>query len=141
MLCYMEPMEIAEAFRIASKRVKDAKMELKDANVELGKLESVMLDLIENEKLPASFSHNGASIYTREEIWASAKDKDHAAVVAVLESLGLVEYLPQTVNSQSLSGYIREFKDESGELVGIPEELLAVLKITKKPRVIAAGLS
>lgn len=133
-------MEVAEAFRVASKRVKDAKKELKDASTDAAKLEQRMLDLIENGKLPASFAHNGASIYTREEIWASPLDGNHERLTGVLESLGLMEYLPRTVNSQSISGYIREFKNDEGELVGIPEELAAVLNITKKSRCIAAGL-
>lgn len=134
-------MEVAEAFQQASKRVKDAKSELAKAQTEVRKLEAQMVELIEARKLPASFQLNGKPIYTREDIWASAKDGDHDALVVVLKTLGYTEYLPRTVNSQSISGFVRGFKDDdTGELVGIPEELQAVLNITKTPRVIASGL-
>lgn len=138
----MEPMEVAEAFQQATKREKQAKAELADATAELRKLEQKMIELIVDGKLPESFKLNGKPIYTREEIWASPKGKDHKALAKVLKDLGLVEFLPQTVNSQTISGYVREFKDkETGELVGIPEELLAVLNITRKSRCIASGLT
>lgn len=135
-------MEVAEEFRKASVRLKDAKKELKDAAEASAKLERQMLDLIEDGKLPESFRHNGASIYTREEVWASPKDGDHQAVVAVLKELGLTEYLPSNVNSQSISAYVRGFRNEqTGELENLPPELEAVLKITKKARCIASGAS
>lgn len=134
-------MEVAEAFQQASKEVKRLKKDLSDAQVELRKREAQMIELIEGGKLPESFKLNDKPIYTREDIWASAKNGDHDALVAVLNKLGLTEYLPKTVNSQSISGFVRGFKDEdTGELVGIPDELLAVLNITKTPRVIASGL-
>lgn len=135
-------MEVAEAFRKASKRLKDAKKELKEAAAEVSSLEGRMLDLMEAGKLPESFRHNGASIYTREEIWASPADGNHQAVVEVLESLDLHEYLPSNVNSQSISAYVRGFRnEETGELEGLPTELEAVLKITRKSRCIASGVS
>lgn len=134
-------MQVAEAFQAASRKVKLLTADLKEARSEMARLEGRMLGLVEEGKLPESFRLNGSPIYTREEIWASPADGNHEAVAAVLLSLGLVEYLPRTVNSQSISGYIREFKDEkTGELIGVPEELQAVLNITKKPRCIAAGL-
>lgn len=134
-------MEIARQFQDVSARAKQLKKDLAVAMVEQRKLEAQVLQLIEDGRLPESFSLNGKPIYTREELWASPADGNHARLVSVLRELGLVEYLPSNVNSQSMSAYVRGFRDpETGEIVGLPEDLAAALKITKKPRVIAAGL-
>lgn len=134
-------MDIANQFQEVSRRTKRLKKELADATAEQKKLEGQMLQLIEDGRLPESFKLNGNPIFTREDLWASPLDGDHSRLVDVLKELGLVEYLPSSVNSQSISAYVRGFRDvETGEIVGLPEQLAAALKITKTPRVIATGL-
>jgi hypothetical protein len=70
----------------------------------------------------------------------------------VLQSLGLIEYLPKTVNSQSLSAYVREFRDELGQVKigtvpqdgtlatdGLDPRLADILNLTEKFDVKATG--
>lgn len=140
-------MEVAARYYEADALVKLAKRELAAAERVLKPLQEQMLQLIENGKLPASFKHAQGSIYTQTQLWASPKDGDHKRLSDVLESLGLVEYLPQTVNSQSISGFVREFRNELGEVVvqdedhpeGLPKELADVLNISERTTVKASG--
>lgn len=136
-------MEVAKLFERKTAQKKRLTAMLKKSNELVADLESQMNELIENEKLPSSFKGPalGASIYTREEIWVSPKGGDHAALTAVLRDLGLVEYLPSNVNSQSMSAYVREhYNKKTGEFDGLPQALIEALEITKKQRVIAAGV-
>lgn len=137
-------MEVAAAFYESDARVKTAELELKDAREERGKLEDQMKDLIEQNKLPSSFKQGRGSIYTHSQLWASVKDKDHERATGVLESLGLVEFLPSTVNSQKLSAYVREFVDDLGQVKiggedGLDPRLAEVLNITERVSVRATG--
>ena len=139
-----EPMEVASAFYRADARVKELQSQLADAKDEKDKLEAQMLELFEQGRLPHSFKHDRGTIYLHTQMWASAKNKDHEAVSRVLESLGLYEFLPKTVNSQSLSAYVREFRDELGQIKiggpdGLPEELANVLNISERASVRATG--
>jgi hypothetical protein len=98
-------------------------------------------DAIENGEYPESVKIDGAAVFRSKQVWASPLDGDHARLTAVLEDLGLREYLPKTVNSQSLSGYIRGELDENEELPleqrveSIDPRLREVLKITEKATV------
>lgn len=140
-------MEVATEFQAADRLVKNLKAELKDASAKLAKLESRMVDLIADGKLPSSFKLGKGNIHLRHEMWASPKDGDHPRLSEVLADLKLYEYLPRTVNSQSLSAFVREFRDEIGEVQiqsedhpdGLPQELADVLNITNTPRVRATG--
>lgn len=140
-------MEVARQYYEADAVVKAAKRQLADAERELKPLQEQMLQLIENGKLPESFKYSKGSIYTQSQLWASPKDGDHGRLATVLESLGLVEYLPKTVNSQSLSSFVREFRNEFGEVVvqsedhpdGLPKALADVLNISERVSVKASG--
>lgn len=141
-------MEYARQFKIAKTRVKIYDAWSKEARKDADRLEAKMLQLIEDEKLPESFKIDGKPVYTSDELWASPRDGDHAALVAVLESHGLRELLPKSINSQSLSGWVREFRNDMGELViqddehpeGLPRDIADSLKITERTRVKINGL-
>lgn len=142
-----EPMEVANLYYEADAVVKSAKRQLADAEKRLKPLQEQMLQLIEDGKLPTSFKFGRGSIYTQSQLWASPKDGDHERLSNVLESLGLVEFLPKTVNSQSISGFVREFRNELGEIVvqseehpdGLPVPLAEVLNISERTSVKASG--
>lgn len=127
--------------------MKAAKRALALAEKDLKPLQEQMLQLIEDGKLPTSFKFGNGTIYTQSQLWASPKDGNHARLTDVLKSLGLVEYLPQTVNSQSMSGFVREFRNDLGEVVvqdedhpdGLPKELAEVLNISERTSLKASG--
>lgn len=137
-------MDVADAFYQADARYKALQAELSEAKKERDRLEAQMLEIVERGLLPASFKHGKGSIYLHSQMWASAKDGDHEAVSRVLESLGLYEFLPSTVNSQKLSAFVREFRDELGQIKiggddGLPQELADVLNIRENQSVRATG--
>lgn len=145
----LTPMQYANQFAAAKARAKQYDKWAKECRAEADTLEGIVLDLIENEELPSSFkSTRGASVFTSDETWASPRDGDHQRLARVLESLGMTELLPKSVNSQSLSGWVREFRNELGEVViqdeehpeGLPREVADVLKITQRTRVKVNGL-
>lgn len=136
-----EPMQVAREFQEKCRELKDAEAEVARIKEDIKPLHAQMLDLIENEKLPQSFRGPlGGNIHQSSQLWASPKDGNHARLAEVLESLGLTEYLPKTVNSQSISAYVREFRDEMGNIViaenegdpGLPKALADVLNMTEK---------
>jgi hypothetical protein len=147
-LASLEPMQVSALFEDLSRQAKEVKKTLDKLTKKADKTGSLILDLIIEEKLPGSFKRpSGANIHTQSQLWASAKD--HAHLARVLESLGKFELLPKTVNSHSLSAYVREFvDDETGEIVvqsdehpeGIPQELLDALNVNTKTVTKIVGL-
>lgn len=134
------PLEVARQYVALSRRKKELDRELASVKDKLEELESTVLDLIEQEALPSSFRLDGASIFTREQLWASPKNKDHAALAAVLREIGLVEYLPRTVNSHSISAYVREHvSEETGEVEGLDPRLLDALNISRQTKAVVNG--
>jgi hypothetical protein len=114
----------------------------KKVNERCTKLEEQVLNLIEDEQLPPSFRGKlGSSIYTRGEIWASPLEGNHARLTEVLRGLGTgwEHLLPTNVNSQTLSGIVRGAYNEDTDSFDLPPDLLTVLKITKKTRVVSNG--
>lgn len=137
-----EPMEVARLFEKRCRQKKRLAALTKKVEESVAKLEAQMLELMEQELLPPSFKGKlGSSIYTREETWASPLDGNHARLTQVLQSLGpeYQQYTPSTVNSRSLSSLVRGAYDEESEIYDLPPDLLAVLKITKKQRVVSNG--
>jgi hypothetical protein len=136
------PMQVANQFERRCRQKKRLAALVKKVNAECARLEQEVMDLMEAELLPPSFRGKlGSSIYTREETWASPLDGDHAALTAVLRDLGpdYAEYLPSNVNSQSLSSLVRNSWNEETEQYDLPPDLINVLKITRKPRVVSNG--
>lgn len=134
-----EPMDVAKRYVQLTRKKKELDREIAGVKKELEALEPEVLDLIEQEKLPSSFKLDGASVFTREDIWASPKDGDHAALALVLADIGLTEYLPRTVNSHSISAYVREHRNDEGEIVGLDPRLEAQLKISRKVKAVVNG--
>lgn len=101
-------------------------------------------------KWPLSGKVDGANLHHKLEVWASPikndlNKPDHDQLSVVLEALELFEFLPKTVNSQTMSGYVRDHlhEDDDDDVKampiedrllhnGFPPELLAVLNITEK---------
>lgn len=151
-----EPMDVAGEYVAVKRRRKAIKAEDAALASRSAELEDVVARLMEAGKLSLSFKADGASVFQKYEVWAGAPDspdggKDHARLTTVLKNLGLVEYLPTTVNTQSLSAYIRDHLTDTPEerlkpLMqrlqegGVPQELLDVIKLSEKHPINANGL-
>jgi hypothetical protein len=95
---------------------------------------------MEDGKLSTSFKCGKSNIHLHTQVWASPKES-HDNLTDVLRELGMDEYLPRTVNTHSISAFVREHIDpDSQEVVGLPPELEAALKITHKMSVRVTGL-
>ena len=79
--------------------------------------------------------------YVHTQIWASI-DKSRPDVMEILKANGLADLVSETVNSQSLSAYVREqvrlYEDADSKNLeeilrqALPDELLDVLKVSEK---------
>ncbi len=138
------PMAVARELVKLTRAKRALEANIKAIAKEIETVQAQVLDLIADGHLPAKFGEDGASVFTREDCWASAKDGDHGRLTALLTELGLVEYLPSTVNSQKISAYVREFRDEHGQVKvggedGLDPRLAEALQITITPKVIVNG--
>ncbi len=136
----LSPMEVAKEYVKLTRRKRELDKALGHTKQAIELYESKVLELIESEQLPHSFSLDGARVFTRETLWASPVEGDHAALAEVLSELGMVEYLPRTVNSHSISAFVREHvNEETGEVEGIEPKLLDRLKITRQTKAVVNG--
>ena len=79
--------------------------------------------------------------YVHSQIWASI-DKSRPGVMEILKANGLGDLVNETVNSQSLSAFVREqiklFEDADSKTLdeiireALPQELAEVLKVSEK---------
>lgn len=140
------PMQRAKRAVAIKRRLNTIAAEEKGLKEELDKIEAQILEDMENEEIPESFNADGASIFTRHVVRFGPKDKDHAALSAVLKDLGELDLLPKTVNHNTLASYVREFLDPdetmpirdrllSDEPKAMPEKLVDVLAIYEETQV------
>lgn len=135
-----QPMDYAREYVSLTREKRDLEAQLAGVKKNLEELEPRILEMIESEQLPESFRLDGASVYTRSQIWASPAGGDHENLTRVLSELGMVEYLPSKVNSHSISAYVREhINPETGQIEGLPPELEAALKITETTKAVVNG--
>lgn len=150
-LARLPPMELA-AHRVLLQRKKKAlEAALAATQEELGIAGGLLLTSVDGGAFPESSRVEDATVFLFRQVWASPADgangkADHDRLTAVLDVLGLDEYKPSTVNTQSLSAYVREeikkapvFDDEGKVLTleqrarrVLPSSLVDALRITEK---------
>lgn len=104
------PMELATKLVQAQRTLNGLKARVKTTADQIQELQSSLLTAIEDGKFPQSSNVEGASVHRKSQLWASPADGDHERLTAILDGLGedYEHLLPTTVNSQTLSGFIRE---------------------------------
>lgn len=155
-------MQLAKELVGLERRRKAAKSDLADIEADIKVAKLTLRDYMENEQFPMSSKVDGASVFHRTQIWAGPAEvlidgqpaKDHARLTRALISLGLDDLAPKTVNSQTLSSYVREEIDkvprldvDTGELLdleqraarALPPVLFDALKITEKHEAVVNG--
>lgn len=144
-------MELATAWVEKKRQIKALDAQAADLKAEVGIIETLLLEFIEKGEFPSKSRVNGATVYLKSQVWAGPDEGDHESLTNVLSDLGLVEYLPSKVNTQSLSAFVREHLDpdetlELSERLASPNpkpldpKLLAALKITDRISVGVNGL-
>jgi hypothetical protein len=140
----VEPMDLARQLVELSSQRDDYAAHVASLDERIKAIKEIILTLVEDGRLPESFRCDGKNVHLHRQVWAGPINGDHKALAAVLAELGLIEYLPSTVNSQKISAFVREHIDPdnkhlelrdrllSAEPVAIDPRLLDVLKITEK---------
>jgi hypothetical protein len=143
----LTPMETAIRLGEVTKRTNRLKSETADLEKIQKACKAKLLSAMQEGQWPESFKlPTGGTVYLHSQVWASAKDGDHDTLTEVLRDLDLVEYLPSTVNSQSISAYVREHlsDDEAADLetrlASLDARLKAALNITEKNDVRVVGI-
>lgn len=140
------PMDYARELVALQDELDVLEAQIKDLETRIAMRKEQVQLLIDTGDLPDSFHCNGRNIHIAHQIWASPADGDHPRLTEVLRELGLIEYLPSTVNTHSISAYVREFADPNEALLieerllsadpkPLDPQLLAALKVTVKSAV------
>lgn len=136
------PMQAAEELVTVQRQLKLLEAQKSDLTTRKTQLSQVILDAMEAGDFPSSSRVAGATVFTQSQVWASP-EYGHVRLTEVLNELGMDEYTPKTVNTNSISGFIREEikkaeVDETASLEeriaasGLDPRLVAALKITEK---------
>lgn len=142
----VDPMAKARDLVVLQRRKKALDAQLGDVETRIKQLKTEMQTLIEDDQFPDKARVDGASVFLWRQIWAGPAGGDHDRLTAVLGELGLHEYQPTKVNTQSLSAYVREaladaplFSDDGSILtleerarLVLPASLVAALSLTEK---------
>ncbi|MFA5458090.1 MAG: hypothetical protein WC261_10715 [Synergistaceae bacterium] len=135
-------MNMTKVKRYVELHAKRKKIEAELATVKekLAELEPFILEQFEKAGIQ-NMKVGDWKPYINREIWASV-DKTHPQAMEILKANGLADLVNETVNSQSLSAFIREqvklFEDTDSKSLeeilkeALPEELLNVLKVSEK---------
>jgi hypothetical protein len=118
----MTHMQAAERL-VLLERQRKAKAEALDTiEAEQKKIKARLMQAMEDGEFQSSSRVAGATVFLRTEIWAGApkvRDErgkevtDHRPLIAALEAAGLRHLLPRTVNTRTLTSYVKECLDEA----------------------------
>jgi len=130
-------MTVAKELVAAQRYKRSMETNVALAKKDIERLEAEHLANIEDERIPASATVDGMSLAIKSQWWAGPTDGDHARLCVILQELGMNDLLPSSVNSQKLSGFVREYIDrDTGELIvgedGVAPELAEVIKVTER---------
>ena len=109
--------------------------DLREVNRKIAETEpEVRTEMLDHQidKLPITVDGESITLHFRTELWAKPIDGDKAAVVKVLKTCGLGDYVSETYNTSSLSAYVR---DRLGDDLPLQPTLASVLKLDEVTKV------
>ncbi len=109
------------------KQLDELDAQTKKLKAEFDALEPEVISYLEQEGLDR-VTMDGRTVFVRRQLWASVK-KDNPFALDILRDHGLEDFIEEKVNSQRISGFVREF-DKNGE--EIPDWCNDALNITEK---------
>lgn len=110
--------------------IEDLESRLDAAKRERDAIKSLVLQDFQSQGISKT-TVNGRTAYLSRQIWASvagAVDEVKAALV----SLGVGHMVKETINTQTLSAYVREFESDDQGMPDLPAELKGLVKVTEK---------
>ena len=116
-------MEKVHEFIGLIERKRGLEAALKDVENEIRSVEPIALEYMAGEGIQ-NCNVDGYTVYLQTQVWASLQD-DRIAAIAALKDAGLEDMVQETVNSQTLSAWVREQED------GVPESLKPHLRVNE----------
>lgn len=105
-------------FRDAKKMKADAELSLEKATAACDRAEAQLMELLTSKNATATAKYDGlgSASLVKPRLYASCKKENEPQLFAFLEEQGRSDLIKQTVNTQSLSGLVKE-KVEAGDPV------------------------
>ena len=123
----LERMKRLVTINAELKELSEQEKKLKE---EREKIEPLILDYFAEEGIE-KITVTGMTLFPVKEIWASLT-KGNKEGLKILREHGLEDYIYETVNSQSISAFVREFERNEEE---IPDWVHKALNVSEKFRV------
>lgn len=134
--------DLVQQFVELNEERRNAEGSLNKLKERLALLEAELLKRYEHAGMQSMKTASGHTVYLRRELWAGAKDKNIDGLTRALKDVGLGELVKESVNSQTLSSWVREQEkqlaqehgdlDVDGLLAALPAPLHPVLSIAEK---------
>ena len=125
-------VELIKTYLNFDRQRKKLELQVKDLKEKLAKL----MPKVEEELLQAgvdSLKLDGASVGTRSQLWAKPKNGDYEKACEALRKAGLDDFVRERFNTNTLSAYVRELRDNDQPL---PESFVGVIEVSEVTKVI-----
>lgn len=120
---------LADDLKILKDRKADLKDELSSLEAEITETEQLLIQRMSEEET-SSFARAGFKYYMSTRVFASPSDKDN--LFSWLKENGYGDLVQETVNSNTLSSWVKEFINENGEL---PNDLKNLVNVFEKVQI------
>lgn len=101
--------ELADRLKAAKDRKKELDAQVKETNAEIEQLDSQLSDLMAEQEVER-FSRNGSTFYLNTRLFASPAAGCRDDLMRALKDNGYGSLVVETVNSNTLSSFVREQK-------------------------------
>ncbi len=108
--------ELADQLKAAKERKKELDAESKDNNAEIERLDLALSDAMAEAELDR-FSRNGSTFYLNTRLFASPIAGKKEELFQALKDKGYGSLVCETVNSNTLSSFVKEQMAENGDEV------------------------
>lgn len=123
-------IQLARQFATLDQRKKALKEELEHLEGQLADIEGGLLEAFASEGLrKIELDDMGIVVHVHKQMWARAAEDANEALCAALRRHDLGDLVKTTVNTMTLSSYVREQSRDGAEL---PEDIAATIVITDK---------
>lgn len=120
---------MADKLKDAKDRKKDLEAQVKELTAEIEQLDRDLSDAMAEEEVE-KFSRNGNTFYLSTRLYASPLAGQKEDLFRALRENGFGELITETVNSQTLSSFVKEQAKENGEVV--PKWIAEVTNVYEK---------
>lgn len=103
-------MDLADKLKSAKESKKALEAQIKELNAEISKLDLALTDAMAESECER-FSHNGSTFYLNSRLYASPASGKKEDLIAALRKEGYGSLVTETVNSNTLSSFVKEQKE------------------------------